>query len=531
MEMSPLHKKRMATPLIVPSCLKNIEHTRLVPAGSCSLAPEILLLFPKQAPLPLLQAKPAPPLITPLKKIGVVFSGGPASGGHNVIAGLLDALKESNPRHVLLGFLGGPSGLLEEKHILLTPKILAPYRNIGGFDLLGTGRTKIETPEQMAKALATCSCLDLDALIIIGGDDSQTNTALLSHFFLEKQAKTIVIGIPKTIDGDLRAPGLPISFGFDTACKTYAETIGNIGKDALSSCKYTHFIRLMGRSASHIALECALLTQPNYTLIGEEIAIQQKTLQAIVQDLTDLVIARQKKQKPYGLILLPEGLLYYIKEIAILMEELTAFLANQDLTSPAAAIAALSPSSKRCFDQFPEKMQEQLLLHRDPHGNIQVSWIETEHLLAELVDKELQKRGCASCFTPICHFLGYEGRCAFPSSFDAHYSYALGKAAFLLVQSAMSGYMVAIQNVEKPVDKWQVQAIPLVSLLHKELRKGESKPVIRKDLVDLHKPAFRYFSSHRESWMLEDHYRYPGPMQFEEDIPLSLRLDLEAKDR
>ncbi len=479
----------------IPSLLQDLARVSLSttnPTSSLGDAEQLKKLFPLTFGRPVLSAHLGHERTRQPLTLGVLFSGGQASGGHNVIAGIFDAL---TPKSRLLGFLNGPSGLISGAQKELTREALAPYRNQGGFDLLGSGRTKIETPEQFLSCLKVCQDLKLDGLVIIGGDDSNTNAALLAEFFLAKKCPTRVVGVPKTIDGDLQHPQLPISFGFDTACKVYSEMIGNIAKDALSAKKYYHFIKVMGRSASHIALECALSTRPNLTLIGEE----KKGLADVVKEIAGLITARAHVGKNYGVILIPEGLIEFIPEIAQLMKELNH-------TSDA---KALTPPSRRIFSLFPENIQKQLLLERDPHGNVQVSLIETERMLIELVRKEI-----AGPFGSVSHFLGYEGRAGFPSNFDAAYCTALGMTSVLLIEAGHSGYMCAIPNLKAPAFEWTPHGLPLTMLMDLEQRAGKQKPVVQKTLVDLKGKPFLKFAKMRNTWKLEDHYCCPGPIQF-----------------
>ena len=432
---------------------------------------EILSLFPHTYGQALLvESKVKHPSCS--LRVGVVFSGGQASGGHNVISGLFDALHGG----VLFGFLGGPSGIVEDQSTLLTKELIDPYRNQGGFDLLGSGRTKIETEAQLEASLKTCQRLKLDGLVIIGGDDSNTNAAILAEYFLKKECPTCVIGVPKTIDGDLQNEHVAISFGFDTATKVYSEMIGNIERDALSAKKYTHFIKLMGRSASHIALECALKVHPNLTFIGEEVAAQKRTVASLVAELADLIEKRASLGKNYGVILIPEGLIEFIPEKTSLIKDLG--------------------------------------LELDPHGNIQVSHIHTEKMLIEKVTEELQKRGFSGKFNPVAHFFGYEGRAGYPSNFDANYCYALGCVAASLLFQGKTGYMACVKGLIRPFSEWTAAGIPITSLLNIEIRKGAPKPVIQKALVNLDKDPFKKFSALREAWAFDDDYQFPEPIQF-----------------
>lgn len=477
-------------------------------------------------------------------RVGVVFSGGQAAGGHNVIAGLLDALKRFNSDSKLFGFLNGPSGIINNQAIEIDEQNLKDYRNMGGFDLLGSGRTKIETPEQLQAALKTVQSLHLNGLVIIGGDDSNTNAAVLAEFFLSKGCKTSVVGVPKTIDGDLQNSAVAIPFGFDTACKTYSATIGSIEIDSLSAKKYYFFIKLMGRSASHITLECALQTHPNLALIGEEIAARNTTLKEIVTEVADLVCQRAAKKKNYGVILIPEGLIEFIPEVKQLIKELNALLASsgphlkkieafsQDIDKVHYIQQFLSESSKDCFLLLNEKIQLQLLMERDPHGNVQVSKIETERLLIDLVDAELEKRKQAGTYRGSFNaqplFLGYEGRACIPSNFDSQYCYSLGHVAALLINAKLTGYMGCVTDLNLDVEQWGIAGIPLIHLMGMEERNGELKPVVTKTLVDLNGKAFLTFSQERTRWAMEDLYCNPGPIQFfgpreeTDQIPLSL---------
>lgn len=457
-------------------------------------------------------------------QVGVVLSGGQAAGGHNVIIGIHDCLKQLNSNSRLFGFLDGPSGIISGKSKELTAETIAPYRNQGGFDMIGSGRTKIETEEQLSASLSVVQKMKLDALVIIGGDDSNTNAAILAEYFLKHGCFAKVIGVPKTIDGDLKNAYVATSFGFDTAAKTYSEIIGNIARDALSAKKYYHFIKLMGRSASHITLECALATQPNLTLIGEEVAEKKMTLLQIVNEISDLVVKRSEMGKNYGVVLIPEGLIEFIPEIGVLIKELNQLLS--DKTAVSEISSKLSSKSQLCYAALPERIREQLLKTRDPHGNLQVSLIETERLLIEAVAKELEKRGKEGKFSSIPHFLGYEGRCGYPSCFDSNYCYALGFTAALLVDEGATGCMTFVSNLDKPVREWGIGGVPLTSLMHLEMRKGKEKPVIQKAHVDLKGRPFSHFHEQRERWKTEDEYCYPGPIQFFGDKALTDRVSL-----
>lgn len=477
--------------------------------------------------------------------VGVVLSGGQAAGGHNVIAGIFDALKKMNPESRLYGFLNGPGGIVEGKYIEIEAALLAKYRNQGGFDIIGSGRTKIETPQQFQDAAATVKKLGLDGLIVIGGDDSNTNAALLAEYFMSHNIKTAVIGVPKTIDGDLKNDFIEIPFGFDTACKTYAEIIGNVARDSISQRKYYFFIKIMGRSASHIALECALQTHPNLTLIAEELEAEKLTIQDVTNRIADVICMRSDKEKNYGVILIPEGVIEFIPECRILIAELNALLAPEkphiakldsfpDHEAKARYIEEfLGEEATTCFQALPQEIRTQLLLDRDPHGNVQVSKIETERLFIETVKQELKKRQkegrYKGKFSAQPLFVGYEGRSALPTNFDAQYCYALGQTAALLIDSKATGYMAVIQDLTHPVEEWQPGGIPLVSMMQLEMRHGKPKPVIKKALVDLAQEPFVLFKKSRDHWIVEDSYIYPGPIQFFGPTELTDNITLTLK--
>lgn len=510
---------------------------------------ELLHLFPKTHRQPILRFRKGMEKTqhNPLK-VGVVLSGGQAPGGHNVISGLYDALKKLNPKSKLFGFQNGPSGIVQNRHIEITEQILAAYRNQGGFDLIGSGRTKIETEEQFQAAEDTAKTLDLDGLVIIGGDDSNTNAALLAEHFLNRGIKTKVVGVPKTIDGDLKNAYIEASFGFDTAAKTYSEIIGNILRDTLSAKKYYYFIKLMGRSASHITLECALQTHPNLTLISEEVESNKNSLMDLIQEISDLVCQRAEKGKDYGAILIPEGIVEFIPEFKQLIKELNELLSPEkshlaNIESKALKeekveymAKQLTQPSTKCYEALPQEIQIQLLLDRDPHGNVQVSKIETERLFIEMVKKELkdrQKKGLyKGKFSGQPHFCGYEGRSCMPSNFDSQYCYALGHVAALLIDCGATGYMSCVQNLFQTVETWEIGGIPLISMMHLEKRHGKDKPVIQKALVDLAGPVFSKFVKERDDWKLQDDYQYPGPVQFfgpsELTETTTLTLELES---
>lgn len=517
----------------LPSSFADLSSLEIVPDTSfqAPISSSLKELFPhiNSQPLVHFQSKKNPSKASPLK-VGVVLSGGQAPGGHNVITGLLDALLKLHPESQLIGFLNGPKGIIEGKSRLLTQETVAPYRNQGGFDLLGSGRDKIETQEQFQAAEATVKKLALDGLVVIGGDDSNTNAALLAEFFQNKGNPCRVVGVPKTIDGDLKNSWVEISFGFDTAAKTYAEIIGNIARDALSSNKYYYFIKLMGRSASHLTLECALQTRPNLAFIGEEIEKEKKTLAHVVAAIADVICQRAQGGKNFGVILIPEGIIEFIPEFKQLIQELNQHLSPQSshaenwrlLSSDEERLKfiqeILSKPSAACFSSLPSAIALQLLLDRDPHGNVYVSKIETERLLIELVEKELKQRklqgGYQGKFNAQPHFCGYEGRSALPSNFDSQYCYALGHVAALLVHLNANGYLCALRHLTASCENWEPVGVPLVPLMHLEERHGKSKPVIQKALVDLEGKAFQSFKQKRESWKEGEAYRYPGPIQF-----------------
>jgi pyrophosphate--fructose-6-phosphate 1-phosphotransferase len=459
--------------------------------------------------------------------VGVILSGGQAPGGHNVIAGLFDGLKKGNPDSKLYGFLGGPGGLTDNKALEITGDFVDPYRNTGGFDMIGSGRTKIETPEQFAAALETAKKRGLDAVVIIGGDDSNTNAALLAEYFLARGSAVQVIGCPKTIDGDLKNQYIEASFGFDTAVKTYSELIGNIERDANSAKKYWHFIKLMGRSASHIALECALQTQPNICLVSEEVEANNLSLGQIVEGICDSVIKRAENNENFGVVLVPEGLVEFIPEMKKLIAELNDVMAvNAEAFAGLGTFEArsawlgekLSPDSRTLFQSLPEEIAQQFLMDRDPHGNVQVSRIETEKLLISMVEKrlgELKKAGAyGGKFSALGHFFGYEGRCAFPSNFDADYCYALGFSAFVLIAAGLTGYLSSVRNLTAPADQWIAGGVPLTMMMNLEQRKGSKKPVIKKALVDLDGAPFKTLAASRETWAVKTSFVFPGSIQY-----------------
>jgi len=460
--------------------------------------------------------------------VGVILSGGQAPGGHNVIAGLFDGLKKLNPANKLFGFLGGPAGLVDHQYLELTSEIIDEYRNTGGFDIIGSGRTKLEEPAQFDKGIEICNLLEIKAIVIIGGDDSNTNACVLAEYYLQKNAGIQVIGCPKTIDGDLKNEMIEASFGFDTACKVYSELIGNIMRDANSAKKYWHFIKLMGRSASHIGLECALQTRPNVCIISEEVAEKEETLEQIVNEIADIVTERAQNGETFGVALIPEGLVEFIPEIKVLISELNDLLSEgetaevfQTLATNTEkrdfVIANLTYESSKVYASLPTRIARQLTLDRDPHGNVQVSRIETERLLIEMVEKrlsELVKSGIKVKFSSQNHFFGYEGRCAAPSNFDADYCYSLGYIASLLIGSGKTGYLASVRNTTAPAAKWIPGGVPITMMLNMERRNGEMKAVIQKALVQLDGAPFKAFAEKREEWAITTSFVYPGPIQY-----------------
>jgi len=460
-------------------------------------------------------------------KVGVILSGGQAPGGHNVIAGLFDGLKKGNPNSTLYGFKGGPGGLIDNKIVILTQETIDIYRNTGGFDIIGSGRTKIETPAQFASSLETVKKLNLDAVVIIGGDDSNTNAALLAEYFLANGCTTQVIGCPKTIDGDLKNECIETSFGFDTACKTYSELIGNISRDANSAKKYWHFIKLMGRAASHIALECAFQTQPNVCLISEEIEAKSHSLDRIVDQICSSIAKRAEKGDNFGIVLIPEGLVEFIPEIKKLIEELNDTIAAEEEKFSAIHnfteqlqwfSGRLSDVSFAILKILPQDIAQQFLMDRDPHGNVQVSRIETEKLLVGMVEKKLavmKDRGHYSGkFSSQTHFFGYEGRCAFPTNFDSDYCYSLGYSAFLLIACGLTGYISSVKNLTAPAEQWIAGGVPITMMMNLEQRHGSKKPVIKKALVDLNGKPFKTFESKRGEWAENTCFLFPGAIQY-----------------
>ena len=466
----------------------------------------------------------------PAKKqvVGVILSGGQAPGGHNVICGLYDALKATNPENVLIGFKGGPSGLLDNDFIVFEDDYINQYRNTGGFDIIGSGRTKLETQEQFAVVVENCKRNGVNAIVIIGGDDSNTNAAVLAEYCAAHNTGIQVIGCPKTIDGDLKNEDIECSFGFDTATKTYSEIIGNIERDSNSAKKYWHFVKVMGRSASHVALECALQTQPNICLIGEEVAAKKMSLAQVADQIADSVAARAAKGWNFGVAIIPEGIVEFVPEFSVLIAEINELLAGAKadafnaLPTWADKYAfikeGLTEASFAVFAILPENIQQQLFLERDPHGNVQVSLIESEKLFSALVKDNLAARKAAGTykgkFSALHHFLGYEGRCAFPSNFDADYCYSLGYNAAMLIQYGYTGYLSKVSNLQAPAEEWVAGGMPITKMMNIERRHGADKPVIRKALVELEGAPFKFFAEHRAEWAVETCFVYPGAIQY-----------------
>ena len=527
MEISALQKERAGYQPKLPKALQGaVKVQEGAPTQSVDNQEDIKKLFPNTYGMPLVEFVPADSANNAKINVGIILSGGQAPGGHNVISGLFDEVKKLNPENRLYGFLMGPGGLVDHNYIEITAENLQAYRNTGGFDMIGSGRTKLEKEEQFEKGLEILRKLDIKAVVIIGGDDSNTNACVLAEYYAAKQYGVQVIGCPKTIDGDLKNDQIETSFGFDTATKTYSELIGNIERDCNSARKYWHFIKLMGRSASHIALECALQTQPNICLVSEEIESKDQTLNDIVEYIAGVVAYRAEQGNNFGVVLIPEGLIEFIPAIGRLIQELNDLLAahgadylNLDRDAQRKYILEhLSAENKATFETLPEGVARQLSLDRDPHGNVQVSLIETEKLISEMVAAKLnqwKKEGkYAGKFSPLHHFFGYEGRCAAPSNFDADYCYALGSSAAQLIANGKTGYMAIVKNTTAPADQWKAGGVPITMMMNMERRNGEMKPVIRKALVELDGAPFKTFAAQREKWAKETCYVYPGPIQY-----------------
>lgn len=528
MTKSALQIARAAYQPKLPKALRgNVKTVAGEPTQSVADQEEIKKLFPNTYGMPLIKFENAAEAadFAPMN-VGVILSGGQAPGGHNVMSGLFDGLKKLNPANRLYGFLMGPGGLVDHKYIELTAEIIDEYRNTGGFDIIGSGRTKLEKVDQFEKGLEILKELNVKAVVIIGGDDSNTNACVLAEYYAAKNYGIQVIGCPKTIDGDLKNDQIETSFGFDTACKTYSEVIGNIERDCNSARKYWHFIKLMGRSASHIALECALQVQPNYTIISEEVEAKDLSLDDIVTDIAKTVADRAAAGNNFGTVLIPEGLIEFIPAMKRLIAELNDLLAAKG--AEFAEIPAnkqrqyiidnLSKVNAEIYASLPEGVARQLSLERDPHGNVQVSLIETEKLLSEMVGNKLaawKKEGkYVGKFSALHHFFGYEGRCAAPSNFDADYCYSLGFTASVLIANGKTGYMASVKNLTAPAEQWIAGGIPITMMFNMERRNGEMKPVIRKALVDLNGAPFKALAANRAKWAKETAFVYPGPIQY-----------------
>ncbi|MBU0951471.1 MAG: diphosphate--fructose-6-phosphate 1-phosphotransferase [Elusimicrobia bacterium] len=532
-KISELQIERLKFKPVLPSALKggpvSVKPKSGKPTQSISDQETVNKLFPHTYGMPVVAFVKGknPAIAKKTVSIGVVLSGGQAPGGHNVIAGLFDSLKKANQKNKLIGFLGGPSGILENKFKEITAPFLADYRNTGGFDIIQSGRTKIETPEQLEQTKKTLIDNKIDALVVIGGDDSNTNAALLAEYFKKEGLNTSVIGVPKTIDGDLKNEHIEASFGFDTATKIYAELTSNICRDVNSARKYWHFIRLMGRSASHIALEVGLKTQPNICLIGEEVRENNLTLSQLVDSIAGIVAKRAEVKKNFGVVLVPEGLIEFIPEMKELISALNDTLADNEsqlnglvsLEEKKIFVCSKLPEKlSKLMKSLPDSISSQLMLDRDPHGNVQVSQIETEKLLISMVKARLsalKKEGAyAGKFSTINHFFGYEGRCGAPSNFDSNYTYALGYNAAVLALNGLTGYLSSVRKLTKPASQWECGGVPLTMMMNIERRKGKEKPVIQKALVDLNGKPFKTLQNNRENWAATESYIFPGPIQY-----------------
>ena len=532
-DLSPLQKARYQYAPKLPKMLRNgiSEISVLEGEETTSVADQekIKALFPNTyGKKEITFQKGQNTAVAKKQVVGVILSGGQAPGGHNVVCGLYDALKATNPENVLYGFKKGPSGLLEDDYLIFDDAYIDQFRNTGGFDIIGSGRTKLETEEQFAVAAEVCKKHGITAIVIIGGDDSNTNAAVLAEYFAAHDAGVQVIGCPKTIDGDLKNEDIECSFGFDTATKTYSEVIGNIERDANSAKKYWHFVKVMGRSASHVALECALQTQPNVCLISEEVAAKKMSLSQIADYIADSVEARAAKGMNFGVAIIPEGVVEFVPEFSALIAEINELLAGSKAETfnalpnwkekYAFIEKGLSQEAMSVFAILPEGIQQQLFLERDPHGNVQVSLIESEKLFSAIVKAKLEERKAAGTykgkFNALHHFFGYEGRCAFPSNFDADYCYSLGYNAFMLIQYGYNGYLSKVSNLSKSADEWVAGGMPITKMMNIERRHGEDKPVIRKALVELDGKPFKFFEAHREQWAKETCYTYPGAIQY-----------------
>ena len=533
MNLSPLQKARYEYSPKLPGMLRNGIAEIAVKEGekttSAADQEKIAELFPNTYGEPEVTFEKGQNTSAAKKQVvGVILSGGQAPGGHNVVSGLYDALKATNKENVLIGFKGGPSGLIEDNFIVFDDAYINEYRNTGGFDIIGSGRTKLETEEQFKIATEVCKKHGITAIVIIGGDDSNTNACVLAEYMAAHKTGVQVIGCPKTIDGDLKNEDIEISFGFDTATKTYSELIGNIERDCNSAKKYWHFIKVMGRSASHVALECALECQPNICLISEEVKAKKQSLSEIADYIADAVEKRAANGNNFGVVVIPEGVVEFVPEFSALISEINellagskadAFNALESWTEKYAFIEkGLSKEAMEVFAILPQAIQQQLFLERDPHGNVQVSLIESEKLFAALVGDKLKARKAAGTYTgkyaTQTHFFGYEGRCAFPSNFDADYCYSLGYNAFMLIQYGYNGYLSKVSNLSRPAEEWVAGGMPITKMMNIERRHGEDKPVIKKALVELDGKPFKYFEAHRDEWAVETSYVFPGAIQY-----------------
>jgi len=528
MTKSPLQLARASYQPKLPAALKgNVVLKEGAETESVADQVDIKNLFPNTYGMPILTIEAGTKKENPVVGVGVILSGGQAPGGHNVICGLYDGLKALNPKNKLYGFLGGPSGLVNHEYIELTKEIVDEYLNTGGFDIIGSGRTKLEEEWQYDKGAEICKKLEINAIVIIGGDDSNTNACVLAEYYSQHKTGIQVIGCPKTIDGDLKNEMIETSFGFDTACKVYSEMIGNIQRDANSAKKYWHFIRLMGRSASHITLECALQSQPNICIISEEVEAKNLTLKDVVENIVKVVVNRAKHGLNFGTVLIPEGLIEFIPAMKTLISELNELLSdnedfialNSDEEKREYVKGMLTPESTEVYRSLPKGIAKQLTLDRDPHGNVQVSLIETEKLLIEMVAKRLAQMKAEGKykgkFSAINHFFGYEGRCAIPSNFDADYTYSLGYTASILISEGKTGYMSSVRNLTAPANEWIAGGVPITMMMNMERRNGKMKPVIQKALVHLDGAPFKFYESVRENWAGENiNYIYPGPIQY-----------------
>ena len=525
MEKSALQLARAAYQPKLPKALQGaVKIKEGQPTQSVGDQEEIKKLFPNTYGMPIVEFEPATEANTKKMNVGIILSGGQAPGGHNVITGLFDQIKKLNPENRLFGFILGPGGLVDHNYMELTPEIIDDYRNTGGFDMIGSGRTKLEKVDQFEKGLEIIRELDIKAIVIIGGDDSNTNACVLAEYYAAKNYGVQVIGCPKTIDGDLKNDQIETSFGFDTACKAYSELIGNIERDCNSARKYWHFIKVMGRSASHIALECALQTQPNICLVSEEIEQKAMSLDDIVDYIANAVCQRAADGNNFGTVVIPEGVIEFIPAIKKLIAQLNDVLAmpeakNLDRHESIDFVKAhLTEDNLAVFNSLPTGVARQLALDRDPHGNVQVSLIETEKLLSTMVSQKLEKMKKEGKYTgkfaAMHHFFGYEGRCAAPSNFDADYCYALGTSAAQLIANGKTGYMAVVKNTTAPAEEWIAGGVPHTMMMNMEKRSGEMKPVIRKALVELDGAPFKYFAAHRDEWARKTCYIYPGPIQY-----------------